>query len=95
MSDLIERLRAGCPQQFVGDGSDNYEANQVAADAMMAEAADTIASLTEEVGRLKNFVGFVNLWCNRESKVSDSERLSVIKHHPVARAALQSTEQRT
>ena len=37
----------------------------------------------QEIELLQNFVRFVNLWCSRQH-VTDSERVSVIKHHPVA-----------
>lgn len=43
-----------------------------------------------EIARLQQFVDFVNLWCNRTTKVSDSERLSVIKYHPTAQNRLKS-----
>lgn len=47
-----------------------------------------ISQLEAENARLRQFVDFVNLWCNRKSKISDSERLSAIKFHPTAQAAL-------
>lgn len=37
--------------------------------------------------RLRQFVDFVNLWAWRDSKISDSERLSAIKYHPTAKMA--------
>lgn len=38
--------------------------------------------------RLRTFVDFVNLWCHRESAVTAPERISIIMHHPVAKARL-------
>lgn len=51
----------------------------------------TCAALREENARLRRFVDFVNLWCHRISACDDSERLSMIKHHPTAKAALPAT----
>ena len=39
----------------------------------------------QELLRLRRFVEFVNLWCYRDSAVTEAERLSVIKYHPTAR----------
>lgn len=38
--------------------------------------------------KIAHFVDFVNLWCHR-ANVTDAERISVIKNHPVAVALLQ------
>lgn len=43
-----------------------------------------------EVDNLTRFVDFANLWCNRTSKISDGERVSVIKYHPVAQKRLKA-----
>lgn len=44
----------------------------------------------EEICRLRRFVDFANLWAWRDSKISDSERLSAIKYHPTAKMARRS-----
>lgn len=38
-----------------------------------------------EIERLRNYVDFVRLWCTRQN-VTDTERLSVILHHPTAQS---------
>lgn len=58
------------------------------------ELLTAVEGLTAERDALRNFVAFVNLWCHRESKVSDTERLSMIKFHPTAQAALGRHQQR-
>lgn len=57
-------------------------------DNLCARAADEIERLTAENERLRgvikrhwNFAAFVHLWVNRD-KVTDAERVDVIKHHP-------------
>ena len=47
-----------------------------------------VAAKDAEIEHLQHFVDFVNLWCNLETKISDGERLSAIKFHPTAQAAL-------
>lgn len=37
--ELIDKLSAGCVQQFVGDGSDNFEVDEAKTDRTMVEAA--------------------------------------------------------
>lgn len=44
-----------------------------------------VAALRAEIERLRAFVDFVNLWTWRDSNLDDTERLSMIKHHPTAK----------
>ena len=59
---------------------------QADADGVMVlvsrQACDEAAA---EIERLRAFVDFVNLWTWRDSRIDDTERLSVIKHHPTAK----------
>lgn len=56
---------------------------------MIVDWATKFRDLTAERDKLKDYVRFVALWCNREDppnsnrKLTIDERLSVIKHHPV------------
>jgi hypothetical protein len=56
-----------------------------------ADYTEASKQMAAEVERLRRFVDFVNLWCWRDTQISDSERLSMIKHHPTAKAALPAT----
>lgn len=46
-------------------------------------SSEDVASLLRQHDLLQGFVDFVNLWCRRDN-VTDAERVSVIKHHPMA-----------
>lgn len=103
MTDIVERLRSSeplpaCPYDklsphyltapndkpcAVCGGLNDPDAPDLCRGAdtrIMGEAADKIE-------RLRRDLHFVALWCYRESKITDAERLSAIKYHPSVRAA--------
>lgn len=67
----------------MADGRSDLRDNSV---AIGTEGWPTVKQ-ADETDRLRNYADFVALWCFRESKLSDTERLSAIKYHPVTKAA--------
>lgn len=53
------------------------------------ELANILDAVAAENERLRRDLQFVALWCYRDSKISDSERLSAIKYHPSVKAAFE------
>lgn len=88
MASDLEALR---PHPRTGDEAPvSYRAKHI------RSLFDRIAALEAENARMREYQSFVALWCTREDppnsrhKLTDKERLDVIKHHPTTQAALRN-----